>query len=224
MSLEHWDNQVIAKTVTQPVNMSAWGSAKAAAAKLGSKAKIAGQKAKLQGEMALADREVNTRKQAFGVQIWDVLEAQGFSNADPTLVGALEPSLSAARGEISVFSSKRNKIEEKMASVQVQKEERPRLAKDASFSEKMSGYGKTAQTAGTEAKLKAEMAYLDRQILSVKHKFGSELYPKLADLEDNQGWLSSDRDIRAVYDQARRDIEQIQKKKEEKEEEIRALG
>jgi hypothetical protein len=74
------------------------------------------------------------------------------------------------------------------------------------------------------AKLKTELAMVDTQIKDYQQLFGLEMYQIFADLEDMEGWLPTVRDIRSIYDQARRDVDKIELRRKEKEKELEKLG
>jgi hypothetical protein len=77
------------------------------------------------------------------------------------------------------------------------------------------------QAGAKEAACKTELAMLERQIRGFKEEFGVELFPIFQSMEDNEGWLPTDRKVRSLYDQAREDIAAMEKSKEEKREQIR---
>mmetsp|Transcript_31346 Transcript_31346/g.57842 ORF Transcript_31346/g.57842 Transcript_31346/m.57842 type:complete len:142 (-) Transcript_31346:180-605(-) len=83
--------------------------------------------------------------------------------------------------------------------------------------------GKTVAMMGSEARTKTDMAVKERLILAAKQEFGLELFDVLVGLDD-QGWLPPDRDVRSIYDQCKRDIDNFLKKKDEKQERLRHLG
>ena len=64
---------------------------------------------------------------------------------------------------------------------------------------------------------------LERQILGFKEEFGVELYPIFESMEDNEGWLPTDRKVRSLYDCAREDIAKMKKLQEEKREQMLRL-
>lgn len=67
--------------------------------------------------------------------------------------------------------------------------------------------------------------FLDREIKARKQKFGIEIYDLMAELEANDSMSSTEKEskIRAVFDEARKDIAVFQAKKDCKLEEIAVL-
>jgi len=59
---------------------------------------------------------------------------------------------------------------------------------------------KYAATGAREAASKMELAMIERQILGFKEEFGVEMYPIIESMEDNEGWLPTDRKVRSLYD------------------------
>jgi hypothetical protein len=89
--------------------------------------------------------------------------------------------------------------------------------------EKLANAAKFAAAGAKEAANKTELAMLERQILGFKEEFGTRLYPIFASMEDDEGWLPTDRKVRSLYDAAREDIARMQLAKDEKREQIRRL-
>jgi hypothetical protein len=74
------------------------------------------------------------------------------------------------------------------------------------------------------AKLKTEVSMVDTQIRDYKQVFGLEMFAIFSDLEDIEGWLPTVRDIRNIYDQCRRDVDELEKKRRAKEKELIDMG
>ena len=70
---------------------------------------------------------------------------------------------------------------------------------------------KSTAMATNEAKLKTEAHLLQVEINHHKEQFGGDIYQTLAELEDTQGWIPTNREIRSDYDSCRKDIEAIVK-------------
>ena len=90
--------------------------------------------------------------------------------------------------------------------------------------QKVMNFGKAGAMHSAEAKIKAELAIVDRQIRGHKQNFGIELFTTLAEAEDTRGYLPTDRQVRSIYDQTRQDIQSMEAKKKLKEEELISLG
>jgi len=199
---------------------------KDAAGKAGNAAKVAGVKTKLRTEMLMLDREINSRKLKFGVEMYDhvhpMTETADFYASDDTLTNNLRPPLITANREIKALLCKRGKLQEEYNTAKV-----TRAAafptKATTIEGKAKNAAKSASLAGAEAKIWTELNLADQNIMRIKHEFGLELFPIFSNLEDSQGWLPTDRDIRAIYDQARRDIDGMNKKKEKKNRDLAVL-
>lgn len=144
-----------------------------------------------------------------------------FYSSDDTLTVTLQPPLIAAQREISALHLKQGKTKEK---VQQQAAARAAAFTPATnWQEKVINGAKSTVMAGTEAKNSTEMHLLNSEITYHKQQFGVNLYKILEELEDTQQWLPTDREIRSIYDNCRRDIEKIKKRKVAKELEIKVL-
>jgi hypothetical protein len=85
-------------------------------------------------------------------------------------------------------------------------------------------FGKASYLHGGEAKIKTELAVVERKIKGHKQDFGIELFGRLVEKEDKEGWLPTDRQVRNMYDTCRGDIQRLESKKKAKADEIIALG
>ena len=193
---------------------------------LGSMKKTA-RTARLKTELMLVDREIRIRQEAFGVQLFDYLEplAQNpnFFSADDRLTQVLRPPLLEAQREIAVVYNKKTQLKERMKQAEAKRAAAfPKKAEN--WQEKLTNVAKSTSLAGGEAKLKAEDMVLDNTLKSHKQVFGTKLYPVLEDLEDRESWLPTDREVRTIYDNCRRDIENSRKKAKAKYDELETLG
>eukprot|EP00529_Nitzschia_sp_RCC80_P033143 CAMPEP_0113487798 /NCGR_PEP_ID=MMETSP0014_2-20120614/25690_1 /TAXON_ID=2857 /ORGANISM="Nitzschia sp." /LENGTH=130 /DNA_ID=CAMNT_0000381497 /DNA_START=91 /DNA_END=483 /DNA_ORIENTATION=- /assembly_acc=CAM_ASM_000159 len=77
----------------------------------------AGAKQMLKTDMLFLDREIKTRKQAFGIEIYDLMEeletASGMSNEDKE--AKIRASFDAARKDIAVIAAKKECKKEEVA-------------------------------------------------------------------------------------------------------------
>jgi len=209
---------------------SLWDSLKQTAAAAGSAAVTAGQKTKLKADLLLLDRELRARKAAFGVELYQYIAplVQGqasFFASDDLLTATLRPPLLTAQREIAALALKKTRCKEDIAQAAVTRQAAfPATRQAATFQEKVRNAGKSAGLAGHETKLATELSVIETQILYHQQEFGLRLFGVLVDLEDAQGWLPTDRNIRSMYDLARKDVEAIQERRATKEQEMRALG
>jgi hypothetical protein len=207
--------------------MSFWDSIKGKAQQVGNAAGIASQKTKLRTEILLIDRELKARKQNFGIQLYDYViplaKTPSFFASDDTLTATLRPPLITAQREIAALEIRVDRQKEQMK----QAEEKRKGAfpvPATNWQEKLTNAGKSTAMAGSEAKLSTELSMLEVQLKAFKQQFGLDLYPTLENLEDTQGWLPTDREIRSMYDACRKDCEAINLKKIFKQEELTVLG
>lgn len=207
--------------------MSFWNGVRTLSAKAGSAALVAGQKTKLRADLLLVDREINNRKQAFGIELYNhvgpLAGHPSFWEADDPLTNTIRPALLKAQREISALDLKRGRQKERIAQAEVTRQSAfPTPA--ATLGGKVMNVGKSATYRGNEGKLKMELSMIDTQIKAYKQQFGVEMYDVFVELEDNKGWLPTERAIRSMYDQTRRDIDGIEKKRTAKRLELLALG
>jgi hypothetical protein len=204
--------------------MSFWNSVKSISAAAGSAALVAGHKTKLHADIMLADREMNQRKHSFGVELYDhvapTASLPSFWQAEDTMTNTIRPALLETQREIAALDIKRGRQKERINLAEVTRQAAfPTPA--ANFGEKVLNVGKSAGYAGNQAKLKTELIMIESEIKHYKQEFGVTMYAVFVDLEDNKEWLPTERTIRSLYDQTRRDLEKIELKKAAKEKELR---
>lgn len=186
-----------------------------------------GKKTKTTTSLLLIDREITARQQAFGVQLYDYVSPmasdQDFYASEDQLTTTLRPPLLTAQREIAALTLKQQKIKEAMAQAEVDRAAAfPTAA--VTWTDSIKNAGKSAGLGANEAKLKTEASMLESRIKGHKQQFGVDLFATLVELEDSQGWLPTDREIRSIYDLARKDIESIKARRAEKEREREALS
>lgn len=206
--------------------MSLWDSVKVLSAKASAAALVAGHKTKLRTDLLLADRELNLRKYRFGIELYDHVapmasQVSFWQDGDEDmLTSTIRPALLETQREIAALEIRRGKQKERINQAEVTRQAAfPKKAEN--FGEKVLNAGLAAGYAGNAAKLQAELAMIETQIKGHKEEFGVKMYAVFADLEDNRGWLPTDRHIRAMYDQTRRDLEQIELKRTSTEMELK---
>jgi hypothetical protein len=191
-------------------------------------AMVAGKKAKLRTDILWADRELQVRQRRFGVELYTHVapmssQANFWQGDDTTmddvLMSVLRPALLETQREIAVLELRRVQQKEKINQAEVTRQAAfPKKAE--TFGEKVLNAGVAAGYAGNSAKLKAELVMTETQIKGHQEEFGIRMYKVFSELEDTKGWLPTDRHIRAMYDQTRRDLEQIELKRASKESEL----
>jgi hypothetical protein len=206
---------------------SIWDSIKDKARNVGNAAGVASTKTKLRTEILLIDRELKARQQAFGIQLYEYVsplaKTPSFFASDDTLTATLRPPLITAQREIAALEIKVDRQKDLINQAIVKRKSSfPNPA--INWQEKLANAGKLTVMTGSEAKLKTELSMLEVQVKAHKQQFGLDLYPVLENLEDTQGWLPTDREIRSIYDACRKDSENIKLRKTYKQNELTALG
>eukprot|EP00957_Ditylum_brightwellii_P085914 6536213-Ditylum_brightwellii.AAC.1 len=155
--------------------------------------------------------------------IRDSSSTQEFFSSDDLLTTTLRPPLLKAQREIAALEIKQGKVKEKIAQAEVTRKSAFPIPA-STWQEKVRNAGKSARMAGNETKLKAELSMILVQVKDHKQKFGQEFFMALRELEDSRGWLPTDRNIRSLYDNTCRDIEDLKAKRNNKEQKIIELG
>jgi len=210
---------------------SIWDSVVAGASKAATQAgeatQVAATKAKLHADLLVIDRDIHARKEKFGVEMYSHLEkitsTQEFYVADDRLINVIRPTLIKAQREVAAYERKRDAMKGKVNTAEANRSGTASIFTAQTISEKIMNAAKYAAAGAKEAASKTELAMLERQILGFKEAFGVELYPIFESMEDNEGWLPTDRKVRSLYDSAREDIAAMMKLKDEKREQIKEL-
>ena len=192
------------------------------------KVKASTQKTKLRADIALTEREANTRKKKFGVDLYDVLTVDkqkmlGIS-AGTMFKGKHEEMKAAferARDDIAGKLARKEELQRKRDVMEVKGSH---TMPDTTMGEKMSKMGKTVSDASVDTKLRAQQALIDREIKIRKEEFGLEVFDACKPSEEKEkgikGAISTavsklsdhEKDIQSVIDLAKRDVEIIEKK------------
>ncbi|KAL3765752.1 hypothetical protein ACHAWU_009720 [Discostella pseudostelligera] len=202
-------------------------TASKAAAQAGETTQVVAIKAKLHADILVIDRDIHARKEKFGVEMYAHLQGitstQEFYVADDRLINIIRPTLIKAQREVAAYERKRDTMRGKVNLVEAERCGTGSIFYAATISEKLYNAAKFAAAGAKEAASKTELAMLERQILGFKEEFGVELYPIFESMEDNEGWLPTDRKVRSLYDCAREDIAKMKKLQEEKREQMLRL-
>ena len=211
--------------------MSIWTTAKNSALKV-----------KLQGEISYFDREANIRQKKFGVDLYDLLTSD-----KNKLLGVAAGTI--FQGKQAEFKVPFDKAREDIAGIQAKKDVKQKdldvlevkssdNVPDSTMNEKMKKAGKAVADAGKAAKLKAEMALLDREIKVRKEQFGVEVFDLLKNDSsegDHKSGISGavqsalsnvsqqEKDIQTCIDEAKADVALIEGKITSRRREIAAL-
>eukprot|EP00804_Cyclotella_cryptica_P021940 CCRYP_000887-RA/>CCRYP_000887-RA protein AED:0.07 eAED:0.07 QI:0/-1/0/1/-1/0/1/0/361 len=152
-----------------------------------------------------------------------ITSTQEFYVADDKLINIIRPTLIKAQREVAAYEKKRDAMKGKVNLAEVNRSSTGSILAAETVGQKLFNAASFIQAGAKEAACKTELAMLERQIRGFKEEFGVELYPVFQSMEDNEGWLPTDRKVRSLYDQAREDIAGMEKSKEEKREQIRNL-
>ncbi|KAL7538861.1 hypothetical protein ACHAWF_006235 [Thalassiosira exigua] len=198
-----------------------------AATQAGEATQVAAAKAKLHADLLVVDRDIRSRKEKFGVDMYAHLEGvtstQEFYVADDRLINVIRPTLIKAQREVAAYERKRDAMRGKVNLAEANRTGSASIFTAATIGEKLMNAARYAAAGAKEAGAKTELAMIERQILGFKEEFGVELYPVFEAMEDDEGWLPTDRKVRSLYDAAREDVAQMKQSKEEKKEEIKKL-
>ena len=143
--------------------------------------------------------------------------------ADDKLINILRPTLIKAQREVAAYEKKRDAMRGRVNLAEANRAGTGSILTAETMGQKLFNAASFLSAGAKEAACKTELAMIERQIRGFKEEFGVELYPVFQSMEDNEGWLPTDRKVRSLYDQAREDIAQMEKSKEEKREQIRQL-
>ena len=210
---------------------SVWDSVVAGASKAATQAgeatQVVATKAKLHADILVIDRDIHARKEKFGVDMYAHLEkitsTQEFYVADDRLSNGMRPTLIKAQREVAAYERKRDTMRGKVNMAEANRSGSASIFAAQTIGEKLMNAAKYAAAGAKEAASKTELAMLERQILGFKEEFGVELYPVFESMEDNEGWLPTDRKVRSLYDSAREDIAAMVKLQNDKREQIKQL-
>lgn len=205
---------------------SLWNDVKAGAAVAGKRASIAGQKAKTRADILLMDNRIKARKQKLGIELYDFLVP--FAEKDPHFIIESDTLTNIQGFFVTCFKDnkaillKKAKKERELAELNEKRAQAFPVPAET-FGGKLKNAGKAASMTGSETKIKAAIAMMEREMKANKQTFGVETYHLLVKLEDEEKWLPSDRDVRFFYDQARREIMAMEQEKGNKKAELAVL-
>lgn len=191
------------------------------------KVKKSTQKTKLRADIALAERESRSRQKKLGVDLYDVL-----TNDKQKLLGVsagtlfkgkqddlLKMALERARDDIAGKLARKEELQRKRDVLEVKG---AHTMPDTTIGEKASKAGKAVTDAGTDTKLRAQQALLDREIKIRKEEFGLEIFHAVKPSEQKdrgiKGAISNaisndhEKDIQSVIDLAKKDVDAIDRK------------
>lgn len=143
--------------------------------------------------------------------------------ADDKLINIIRPTLIKAQREVAAYEKKRDAMKGKVNLAEANRCSTGSILTAETVGQKLFNAASFLSAGAKEAACKTELAMLERQIKGFKEEFGTEMYPVFQSMEDNEGWLPTDRKVRSLYDQAREDIAEMEKSKEEKKEQIKQL-
>ena len=208
-----------------------WASAKLAANAAAAKTRVVAGTAKLRAEVALIDREINGRKKQFGVEMYDhmspLISSVDFYTGpmydDEQMTELVRPLLIQTHKEVAALEAKVSQLKEDVSAAEVGRTSAFGAQSDT-LQDKFKKAGNTVASAGVEGKLKAELKLLQNKVTAIKQEMGIELFGQFATLEDRENWLPKDRVVRGIYDSCRQDIEAIELKRRQKQQELTERG
>ena len=218
-------------TTRQQQQRTLWGGIKDA----GKRASIVGQKAMLGADIVVIDHKIKTRKQQFGIDLYDYLAQQ--ADHDPMFL-IDHPALDQLRGHfVTCYKDNKALIQKsKSCHLQLAAAAEQRKCVNSRHQGKLSypvpadtvgerilNAPKLACIAGSEAKIRTSMACIQQEMMARKQTFGMETFSHLLKLEHVDQWLPVDTTVRILYDDCRRDISQYEILKDEKGDDIHHL-
>jgi len=213
-----------------------WDKAKDYAIKCGEIAVAGAQKAglvaKLKTEIVMHDRRIRARQKRFGVQLYDHIEPlsanEGFWNAEDDLTMVIRPHLLSTQREISVLKIRKANFEEQITIENLKHSTRFPAKQNGeevvTFKENVVNAGKQVAHTSLISKYKTDLVVIDNLMKDHKQTFGKTMFAIFVAKEDFEHWLPTERMIRSMYDAARRDVLDVEKEKQTKIEDLRALG
>lgn len=197
--------------------------------------KVAGKKTKLRAELVLLDRKIPARKKAFGIEIYDELSSmtcsQDFYSTNDKTISTLRPHLLSADREIRALSNKKLQVKGDLDIAQARRAEAFPV-KASNWKEKAANAATATSMISNETKFKTKMALVDSQMNAIKEKFGIQIFPILEELFSLTGTMQipvhspTDKDvntIRFLFQKCITDIEELNREKRKKLEEIDSL-
>lgn len=152
--------------------------------------------AKIKGEIALLDREDKLQRQAFGVELYDLLDSIYSKNGGdkvPHFLGnesqKIKQIFDVCHLDIRQLLDNKDAKERQVEHLQVDRE---RALPPTTNKEKLSQAGKWMSSQGNEAKLKAESVLLDRQMKSRKEAFGIDVFSLITGDASTESILGED--------------------------------
>ncbi|CAB9513625.1 expressed unknown protein [Seminavis robusta] len=131
------------------------------------KAKNAAKHTKLKSEILLLDREINAKKQKFGIEVCGLLWDLDAKNGVGGKLSPLASPWEAAKADLTKIRDQKAEIQ---AKIDADAESKQRGEKeDASVMDK-------AKATGTEGKRRAKLQLLEREAKARKQKFGVDAY------------------------------------------------
>ena len=142
------------------------------------KIKSAGLQTKLKGELALIDRESRLNQQAFGVELYDLLDQLSNKNQPmSSLLGTQSQQIKqiydACVLDIRLLQDERDAKEQEVEHLQANRDRAPPVYSNR---EKLARAGDWVASNSKETKIKGEMVLLDRKIKQAKEKFGVDVF------------------------------------------------
>lgn len=189
-------------------------------------------KTKFHSELVMIDREIKTCKAKHAVILYDqLLQRHEDANKEPLPVEGLEAAFLAAMEDMQELVAKRREKDDAMDALEEDKKKQ--AAAEAHASRETTGEkakaaakhaGRVVQNESTMAKLKAEMTYYGREMKVRKEIFGVQVFDDLDILSRDGRFEEGSDGIGAALNHARDEINEIAKKRKDKEEDIKALG
>lgn len=142
-------------------------------------AKGAAIRTKLKAEIVLLEREMAVRKRAFGIVLYDLMIAAEKSGSAQTNYhskdSVMVPCFDAAKADIGEIQQRKDVKQTELDMLEMESANAKHKPMDTA-AQKAKAAGKWISYAGTETKLSANLALIDREIKARKEVFGLDIF------------------------------------------------
>lgn len=203
--------------------------------------KRAGLKAKLKAEIMLLDRDITKIHKSFGILMYDTLSdlttQQDFYATNDILITIVRPLLLTADRELRALDGRRLQAKGNLDIVSEKREttfgKKSTNPPATNWKEKARNFRTSTGIVAEETKIKANIKLIDNKAKQIKEDFGIKMYAELTMFFSTNTIspvpVHSDTDnvtniIRGMYQTCKSDVDEINRQKSSKEEEIRELS
>ncbi len=189
--------------------------------------KTVGQKTRVRAEILVLDRNIQSRKKSFGIELYNILQdittQQEFYATSDLTIATIRPMLLETDREIRALDGKKLKNKGDLDFAEAQRKVAFPIPA-TNWKEKAANAGKSTKMTANEVKLKLVLNSIQTQVHLHKEAFGLKIYAVLDELfgasyQPVDVHCSTDEvnnKIKSTYGACREDIMLIQRKKKDK--------